>query len=145
MVEVRSATSDDAERVFEMVDDFATSYRPDRAAFEQSYRVIAAREESELLVADDDDGIIGYLLAADMPTLFANGPVTKLLELYVSPGSRRSGVASMLVRQAVRHAGDRGSVEVTVPTRRARNFYLAVGFEPTAEYFKLKLGQDGSG
>ena len=36
-------------------------------------------------------------------------------------------------------AKSRGAVEVTVPTRRARSFYLALGFEATAEYFKRKL------
>ena len=41
----------------------------------------------------------------------------------------------------MRGARQRGAVEVTVPTRRARDFYLAMGFESTAEYFKLNLAE----
>ena len=50
-----------------------------------------------------------------------------------------------MVERAVEGAGQRGAVEVTAPTRRARDFYLAMGFEPSAEYFKLGLAQAGLG
>ena len=138
---VRPATYEDAESVFEMLGDFATSYVPERAAFDRWYPGIVARQEGELLVAEDDRGVVGYILAADMPTLFANGPVTELLELYVRPSSRGGGIGRSLVGSAVRGASQRGAVEVTAPTRRARDFYLALGFESTAEYFKIKPGQ----
>ncbi|MCH7481336.1 MAG: GNAT family N-acetyltransferase [Chloroflexi bacterium] len=135
---VRPATNEDAEAVFEMLGDFATSYVPERAAFDRSYPAIVARQEGELLVAEDNRGVVGYILAADMATLFANGPVTELLELYVKPSSRGEGIGKSLVGTAVRGASQRGAVEVTVPTRRARGFYLAMGFESTAEYFKVR-------
>ena len=135
---VRPATHEDAESVFEMLGDFATSYAPERAAFDRWYPTIVERQEGELLVAEDDSGVVGYVLAADMPTLFANVPVTELLELYVRPSSRREGIGKSLVGRAVRGASQRGAVEVTVPTRRARDFYLALGFESTAEYFKVR-------
>ena len=48
---VRPATNEDAEAVFEMLGDFATSYVPERAAFDRSYPAIVARQEGELLVA----------------------------------------------------------------------------------------------
>ena len=137
---VRPATHEDGESVFEMLGDFATSYVPERAAFDRSYATILVRHEGELLVAEDDRGVVGYILAADMPTLFANGPVTELLELYVKPSSRGDGIGRSLVGRAVRDASQRGAVEVTAPTRRARDFYLALGFESTAEYFKIKPG-----
>ena len=135
---VRPATREDAESVFEMLGDFATSYVPERAAFDRSYATIVARQDAELFVAEDDRGVVGYALAADMPTLFANGPVTELLELYVKPSSRREGIGRALVAEAVQGATQRGAMEVTAPTRRARDFYLALGFESTAEYFKVR-------
>ena len=141
---VRPATRKDAESVFEMLGDFATSYAPERAAFDRSYATIVARQDGELLVAEDAHGVVGYLLAADMATLFANGPVTELLELYVKPSYRGEGIGKSLVGMAVRGASQRGAVEVTAPTRRARDFYLAIGFESTAEYFKFKPVPAGS-
>ena len=142
---VRPATYEDAESVFEMLGDFATSYVPERSAFDRWYPTIVARQEGELLVAEDDGGVVGYILAADMATLFANGPVTELLELYVKPSSRGEGIGKSLVGRAVRGAGQRGAVEVTVPTRRARDFYVALGFESTAEYFKVRPAHAGLG
>ncbi len=135
---VRPATREDAECVFEMLGDFAASYVPERAAFDRSYATIVARQDAELFVADDDRGVVGYVLAADMPTLFANGPVTELLELYVKPSSRGEGIGRALVAEAVQGATQRGAMEVTAPTRRARDFYLALGFESTAEYFRVR-------
>ena len=142
---VRPAGAEDAESVFEMLGDFATSYVPERAAFDRSYPTIVARREGELLVAEDPRGVVGYILAADMLTLFANGPVTELLELYVRPSSRGEGIGRSLVAEAVQSASRRGALEVTAPTRRAREFYLAVGFESTAEYFKVKPEHPGLG
>ena len=72
-------------------------------------------------------------------TLFANGVVTELMELYVEEEHRGRGIGRELVQQAVARARDRGAVEVTVPTRRACSFYLALGFEFTAEFFKFNL------
>lgn len=145
MTHVRAATREDAEAVFEMLGDFATNYIPERRAFDRWYPTIMARQAGEFLLADGDRGVVGYILAADIPTLFANGLVTELLELYVKPESRREGIGRRLVERAVRGAGQRGAVEVTVPTRRARDFYLAMGFESTAEYFRLGLAQAGLG
>ena len=145
MISVRAAGQEDAESVFEMLSDFATSYRLDREAFDRTYSSLVSAAGADLLLAEDEHGTVGYLLACDMPTLFANGPVTELLELYVKPVNRNMGVGRLLVSTSVDQARDRGSVEVTVPTRRASEFYQAVGFELTAEFFKLKLPRVAEG
>ncbi len=142
---MRAAGEDDADSVFEMLSDLATSYRPDREAFDRSYSSLVSSAGADLLVAEDELGAVGYLLACDMPTLFANGPVTELLELYVKPLNRNMGVGRLLVNTSVDHTRDRGAAEVTVPTRRASEFYRAVGFELTAEFFKLELARVAEG
>ena len=145
VISVRAAGQEDAESIFEMFSDFATSYRLDREAFDRTYSSLVSAAGADLLLAEDEHGAVGYLLACDMPTLFANGPVTELLELYVKPVNRNMGVGRLLVSTSVDQARDRGSVEVTVPTRRASEFYRAVGFELTAEFFKLKLPRVAEG
>ena len=74
-----------------------------------------------------------------MLTLFANGIVTELVELMVEPPYREQGIGSELVGAIVERAKARGAIEVTVPTRRAAEFYTRLGFEETAEYFKFKV------
>ena len=145
VISVRAAGQEDAESVFEMLSDLATSYRPDREAFDRTYSALVSAAGADLLLAEDKHGAVGYLLACDMPTLFANGPVTEMLELYVKPLNRNMGVGRLLVNTSLDHARDRGFVEVTVPTRRASEFYRAVGFELTAEFFKLKLPRIAEG
>jgi GNAT superfamily N-acetyltransferase len=138
---VRSAVLADAEIVFVMLGLFATSYSPDHSVFTANYPRIIENVGSDLLVAEVDGIVVGYVLAADSLTLFANGIVTELLELYVVVEHRGQGIGRALVENAVSNAKARGSVEVTVPTRRAGDFYIALGFESTAEFFKLKLGR----
>ena len=90
-------------------------------------------------MAEQNAIVAGYVLASDSLTLFANGIVTELLELYVMGSERRRGVGRALVQSAVDRARLRGALEVTVPTRRAGPFYLNLGFVQTAEFFKLKV------
>ena len=135
----------DADAVFRLLGNFATSYTPVRSAFDTNYRRLLENDGADLLVAEKGGQVVGYILACDSLTLFANGTVTELLELYVEEQERGRGVGRDLVKRAVARAKDRGAVEVTVPTRRARSFYLDLGFELTAEFFKLNLENLSSG
>lgn len=137
---VRPATVTDADAVFRLLADFATTYRPDPArfttvTFPEVLRA-AAEHRAEFLVADQEAQVIGYAYAARMPTLFAGGTVLELLELAVSTPLRGRGTGSRLVRAVqdrARHAQD---VEITVPTRRAADFYRRLDFTETATYLK---------
>jgi hypothetical protein len=53
---VRPASPDDADRVFEMPREFATSYQPDRASFDRTFPGLACSEDANLLVARDEKG-----------------------------------------------------------------------------------------
>ncbi len=136
---IRPARASDAEAVFSHLGRFATSYAPVRTAFDGSYPRILESEDTDLLVAEQEGRVVGYALTSDALTLFANGVVTELLELYVEESERGRGFGRALVQEAIARARDRGAVEVTVPTRRAGPFYLKLGFQATAELFKLPL------
>ncbi|MGW0421382.1 N-acetyltransferase family protein [Streptomyces sp. NPDC003015] len=137
---VRPATVPDADAVFRLLTDFATTYRPDpdrftTVTFPEVLRA-AAEGRAEFLVADRNTQVIGYAYAARMPTLFAGGTVLELLELAVDTPLRGRGTGSRLVRamqDRARHAQD---VEMTVPTRRAADFYRRLDFTDTATYLK---------
>lgn len=136
---IRPAELRDAESVFSMLGRFATSYKPDRPRFGDNYPRALEDANTDVLVAENVGQVVGYILASDSLTLFANGVVAELLELYVGEKDRRKGIGRALVQTAITRAKKRGVIEVTVPTRRARPFYLALNFEHTAEFFKLKL------
>lgn len=141
MIRVRQATIADAEAVFRLLTLFAMSYQPSRMEFDRNYPGAVSSSFSHLLVAEDEDGVWCYLYAWDVPTLYANGLITQILELYVVESRRRIGIGTSLVNSVIARARRRNSAEVTVPTRRAGIFYEAVGFEPTADFFHLRLAK----
>lgn len=142
MSHIRQADVTDSDAVFALLQDFATSYRPQREAFERTFeRLLAAMtydDGADLLVADDG-AVVGYVLATRFLTLYANGPVTELQELFVDPAHRGQGLGRRLVAAIAGRARDRAVVELTVPTRRAGDFYRGLGFTETAAFFKLSL------
>lgn len=136
---IRPAAPDDAEAVYGLLTQFVTSYSPQRDAFDQHFPQLLAGDSSVLLVAEIGASVVGYVLATRMLTLYANGPVLELQELMVAPEQRGEGIGSSLVAVAIRQAQATNCVEVTVPTRRARDFYLKHGFVETALYLKRQL------
>ena len=140
MTTIRDATPSDADDVYRLLSGFVTSYRPDRAVFDAATfpRIIetAAAGSAEFLVAEQDACVVGYLLAVRMPTLFAGGTVLELLELTVAEPLRGRGTGSALIRAVQARAREAKDVEVTVPTRRAADFYRSLGFHETAVHLK---------
>ncbi len=144
-VVIRPAREADAEAVFGLLTQFAMTYEPDHAAFERNYPALLQSDRADLLVATLGDQVVGYALAADSVTLYANGAVTQLQELMVDPQSRGTGIGQRLVEAVTERARTRGSVELTVPTRRAGDYYLRLGFEETAAYFRVRLHPSPTG
>jgi N-acetylglutamate synthase-like GNAT family acetyltransferase len=136
---IRPARPSDSGALFPLVEQFATSYRPDRAAFDRHYPRLLAADHADLVVAERDGRVVGYALAFKLLTLYANGIVAELQELMVAPEHRKRGIGRRLVIDIMDRARAAGAVEVTVPTRRARDYYLRLGFEETATYLKRKL------
>jgi ribosomal protein S18 acetylase RimI-like enzyme len=122
-----------------------TSHQPERAVF--GHRTFpraleaAADGRAEFLVAELNGTIIGYILAARQPTLFAGGTVLDILELTVDASYRGQGTGSLLVQAVIARAEQADDVEVTVPTRRAAGFYSRLGFTGTATYLKHARGR----
>lgn len=132
----------DADSVFDLLRDFATSYPARRPDFDRNYeRLLAAMtyDTTDLLVAEDGGRVIGYALATRFLVLYANGWVSELQELAVAPCRRGQGVGRRLVEAIVARARAAGAVEVTVPTR-AGDYYRRLGFVETAAFLRLELG-----
>lgn len=93
VIEVRQARADDVEQIWPLVQDFATSFRPERSSFDLAFSKVVDRADTVVLVAPADRGVIvGYLLGSYHATFFANGPVAWIEELMVAKTVRRRGV-----------------------------------------------------
>jgi N-acetylglutamate synthase-like GNAT family acetyltransferase len=136
---IRPAETRDAERLLALVRSFVTSYQVDGDRFSKHFPSILTDSGLSLIVCQRESIVCGYCLAAQIPTLFANGPIVEILELMVEQGHRRAGIGRALVDRQVAWAQDLGCAEVVVPTRRAGAFYKRLGFSETATLFKLRF------
>ena len=139
MTEIRCAVESDADRLFELVEAFATSFRPERPAFDESFQQLIHDDSALLMVAEERQSVVGYLLGFEHRTFFANGKVAWVEELMVAEDHRRKGTGRALVRGIEEWARARGSKLVALATRRAASFYLALGYAESATYFRKLL------
>lgn len=127
-IRIRPAAPDDAPHLLELwrAADAVPSVTDD----EQSIRRLLARDPEALLVAVDDQRIVGSIIAG------WDGWRGNVARLAVLPELRRRGVASLLVDAAKTRLRDVGAVRVTALVvngrEAAEGLWSAVGFEPDA-------------
>lgn len=139
MPRIRSAVLADADPLFELAEQFAASFRPQREAFDISLRALEADPAAWLAVAEQEGEIVGYCLGFGHFTFFANGRVAWVEEITVRPECRRQGIGAQLMEAFEEWARSCGAKLVALATRRAAPFYTALGYEESASYFRKVL------
>jgi GNAT superfamily N-acetyltransferase len=128
--------------VWPLARDLATSYVPERPAFDRSFAELLADPSALLLVAEGPGaagpGVAGYLLATSHPAFHANGPVVWIEEVMVAAPTRRAGAGRQLMAAAEDWARQRGAAYVALATRRAAPSYRSLAYH-SATYFKKPL------
>jgi predicted N-acetyltransferase YhbS len=137
---IRPAVSDDADGVWRLVEDFSPTFRPEREAFDLTFRSLAQASQTLVLVAEQDSGsVVGYLLAHCRATFLANGPAAWVEEVMVAEPARRKGVGQALMNDVETCAKSQGAADVSLASRRAGDFYLSLEYEDAATFFKKPL------
>ena len=138
-IKIRKADLSDADAIFSLASVFATSFKPERDAFNVSFDELLNSDGAFLAVAETQSGIVGYVLGFDHRTFFANGRVSWVEEIMVSEDARRQRVGNRLMNEFESWARSRNSKLVALATRRAASFYKAIGYEESATYFRKLL------
>ncbi len=136
---IRNARLEDSDQIFDLVKGFATSFKPEKTAFENSFAALLHDDSVYISIAEHDNNIIGYILGFVHSTFFANGNVAWLEEIMIDEKYRRMGVGTELVKQFEETAKEKQCKLVALATRRAANFYSAIGYEESAAYFRKIL------
>ena len=136
---IREANPNDTEKLFSLVTEFATSFKPRRESFEDSFHNLLSNDSACLLVAEKSGDVIGYCLGFDHHTFYANGRVAWVEEIMVQSAYRREKVGSALMDAIESWAKSRESALIALATRRAASFYTAIGYEESATYFRKLL------
>jgi hypothetical protein len=92
-VDIKPAAAADFEHLWPLMRDFPLGAEPTYAIAERSFASILAHQGAALLVASAGEGIVGYVLGYEQPTLFADGPSAYVQEL-------------MAVARIVTHSGN---------------------------------------
>jgi GNAT superfamily N-acetyltransferase len=136
---IRRAEKADADAVFALAREFGLTFRPEREAFDAALPELLANDDALLLTAVVGGRVDGYLLGFVHLTLFANGPVAWVEEAMVGSGSRRQGIGRALLEEFERWARSHEAGYVAMATRRAPEFYHALGYEASATFFRKVL------
>jgi ribosomal protein S18 acetylase RimI-like enzyme len=105
----------------------------------------AAGRERVALGADADGQLAGFLLADVRAFEFGSEPCGWILEVGVDPGRARQGIATALLREAVRRLRASGVATVRTMVRRndvpVQTFFRTNGFA-AGPYVQLELVDD---
>jgi GNAT superfamily N-acetyltransferase len=137
--EIRHAGADDIDGVEVLAAELAMSFEFSREQFRVSYPALLAADGACLLLAVDGGESVGYLLGFRHLTFYANGPVAWVEEVVVRGRDRVRGIGRALMDAFEEWAGGEGCALVALATRRAAPFYLALGYEDSASYFRKVL------
>lgn len=135
----RNATLQDEDAVFTLATSLATSFILNKEGFSRIYFDILNNTNADIIVAESDSGIIGYVLAFHHTTFYANGVISWVEELFVTEKYRRMKIGQKLMDLIERQALERGSKLIALATRRASDFYKFIGYDESATYFKKLL------
>ncbi|MEO3860644.1 GNAT family N-acetyltransferase [Acrocarpospora sp. B8E8] len=138
-LQLRRAEKTDADQIFALAREFALSFRPERAPFDAALPQLMENEDAFLMVATVDGVVRGYLLGFTHLTLFANGRVAWVEEAMIEGGFRRHGLGRLLLEEFEAWARTRDAGYVALATRRAAEFYRALGYDVSATYYRKML------
>lgn len=138
-MDVRPAKATDAQFLQALAEAFATSFNVQSDTVHKTLPALLERDDACVLVAEDEHHVIGYLLGFVHPTFYANGPVGWVEEVMVAPAHRRRGVGRDLMAGFERWVVSKGGKVVALATRRAAEFYQAIGYDASAAYYRKVL------
>jgi GNAT superfamily N-acetyltransferase len=136
---IRPIQAHELDDLFRLVEQFSTSFEPDKVQFQESMSHLLSDEAAFLRVALQDGKLIGYCLGFDHYTLYANGRVSWLEEIMVDETYRNQGIGKQLMDCFEEWTRLRKSQLIALATRRAATFYKGLGYQESAVYFRKIL------
>jgi GNAT superfamily N-acetyltransferase len=141
-INYRDAVPQDEEEVFTLAAILATSFKLNKSDFSRIFLDFINDTNVDLYIAEKDSKVVGYVLAFHHSTFYANGLVSWVEEIFVLEELRGKEIGRKLMELIEMKALKRGSKLVALATRRASDFYKAIGYEESATYFKKTLASD---
>ncbi|MGA7436462.1 MAG: GNAT family N-acetyltransferase [Solirubrobacterales bacterium] len=131
--EIRFATAEDAALLAQMLHDFNTEFGdPSPGPEVLAPRVAAVISSGEMTYLLGGNEVDGFAQISFRPSVWSDGPVAYLEELYVKPDRRRQGTGQALMEAILDEARRRGAERIELGTGEddfgARALYEKFGF-----------------
>jgi len=136
---IRCATESDEEAVFPLATLLSPKFIIERASFASAFEQLRASEDVYLRVLEESGIVIGYLLGWSRLAFYSNGPVGWVQEIVVHPDYRRRKLGKLLMNDFEKWVALRGGRLMSLATRGATEFYLALGYMESATYYKKSI------
>jgi len=139
-VTTRPARGTDRAAIWGLVQELADSFTPEAHSFSTVFDASLDDRSTLVVVAETDErDLVGYLLAHLIPAFHVGTTICWVEEVMVAAQLRRSGVGRSLMSAAEIWADQNETAYVALATRRADEFYRAVGYEESATYYRKLL------
>jgi GNAT superfamily N-acetyltransferase len=146
MLQIREATLEDWNGVFELVKELMRSVGPESPIHQPSaaeaYRQIMENETGTILVAEEDGDLLGLITLSYPMAVRCGGIYACIEEFVVSERARGKGAGSKLLEAAKKKAAERGCYEVQVnrPSEVGYPIYLRHGWKDLGKHLNLTKG-----
>ncbi len=114
------------------------------ASYAAAFDEIDRDPRCELIVAEDEDAVIGVCQLTVLTYLSYKGSKSLLVEnVHVAASRRSGGIGRLMMERAIARARELGCTRVQLTTNKLRKdahrFYERLGFVPSHEGMKLAL------
>lgn len=140
-VHIRSAKSEDIQAICDLLKQMG--YSQPLALIQEKFELLNHDSNSQILVAEEEGKICGFLSLYFIPQIALQGDFAKICYLCVNENMRSNGVGHLLVQEAEqlakRHGCDRMELHSGVQRPLAHQFYLREGYVEAPKYFRKAL------
>jgi GNAT superfamily N-acetyltransferase len=149
-VRIRRATRDDVTEIIRLLADDMLGRERERyetplpESYYEAFEEIDRDPNQELVVVEDETGVVGTLQLSTVPSLSHRGSRRAIVEaVRVDSRLRGRGIGEEMIRWAMARARERGckTLQLTTDRRRAdaHRFYERLGFAASHVGMKIRL------
>ncbi|MDQ6479344.1 GNAT family N-acetyltransferase [Dyadobacter sp. LHD-138] len=135
----RKATQEDVYPILRLANQLSEAICVSESYLQNNLTQFIENEKHCLLVAVQNETIVGYVSGYFHDAIYASGLVAYVDEIVVDASVRTMKIGSMLMTCFEDISKENGCVLVSLATFGAKGFYETLGYESKAGYFKKWL------
>ncbi len=150
MVEIRDATLDDKEQVFDLCRQLMIGAAADspvnQPSGEATFRELIETDKGDIIVAVEDGTMLGLVTLAYLTTIRCGGIYASIEEFIVTEKARGKGVGGRLLEASITRASEVGCPEFVVqrPSDLGLPVYLRHGWKDAGKLLHMTLPRESA-